>query len=113
MKNVALLLLAILSMPLISEGQQSAKSAAILQSFLMSVAEDGKEQTDWFELWEVSGTFTGARRSCSIQVASFLGNDVARVNLWNHVSHRVTEIRPNIFKVELNGRLNPFGGLEV
>jgi hypothetical protein len=113
-KTVALLLLAgILSLPLIGETQQALKPPAILQSFLMTVAEDGKEQTDWFELWEVSGEFNGAKPFCSIQVASFSADAVTRVNLWNHTSQRVTEIRPNVFKVEMNGRVNPSGGLEV
>ena len=114
MKTVALLLLAAWAVPLMSQSQRSSpQPAPILQSFLMTVAEDGKEQADWFELWEVSSAFSGAKPSCSIQVASFVASDVTRVNLWSHTSQRVSEVRPNIFKVEMNGRLNPLGGLEV
>ena len=108
-KTVAVMLVLAFS-PL---SQQSSKPTSIFQSFVMTVSEDGKEQADWFELWEISGEFGGRTPTCSIRVASFTAQDVTRVNLWSHTAQRVTEIRPGIFRVEMNGRLNPFSGLEV
>ena len=114
MKSVALILLiGVWPALLIAEAQQSSKPAPILQSFVMTVAEDGKELTDQFELWEVSGEFSGGTSSCSIRVASFIAKGVTHVFLWNHTAQRVTEIRPGIFKLEMGGRLNEFSGLEV
>ena len=93
--------------------RQQVKPAPIFQSFLMNVAEDGKEQNDWFELGEISCEFARPKPTCPLRVASFIASDVTRVNLWSHTAHRVTEIRPNVFKVEMNGRLNPSAGLEI
>ncbi|HEY2930772.1 MAG TPA: hypothetical protein VGK99_03430 [Acidobacteriota bacterium] len=95
MKTVAvMLILAVSPLLLIGESQQSSKPTSILQSFVMTVSEDGKEQADWFELWELSGEFGGRMPTCSIQVASFTAQDVTRVYLWSHTAQRVTEVRP-------------------
>ena len=92
---------------------QSQQPEPLFQSFLMTVAEDGKEIRDHFEIWEVSGDFSGSRPSCLIQAASFIVSDESRVNIWSHEAQRITHVRPGIFKVEMTGRLNPFSGLEV
>jgi hypothetical protein len=82
-------------------------------SFLMTVAEDGENTLDNFEIWEVSGNFQGHGRSCSIQAASFIVSDATRVYLWNHGAKTITEVRPGIYRIEMNGRLSSFSGLEV
>jgi hypothetical protein len=102
-----------ISLHLFAESPQSTKPTSIFQSFVMNVTEDGKDQSDWFELWEVSGEFVGRTTSCSIRVASFTVTDKTHVHLWNHLSQRVTEVRPGIFRVEMNGRLNAFSDLDV
>jgi len=80
--------------------RQQVKPAPIFQSFLMNVAEDGKEQNDWFELGEISCEFARPKPTCPLRVASFIASDVTRVNLWSHTALRVTEIRPNVFKLK-------------
>ncbi len=98
---------------LIGSNQQAPKPASIFQSFVMTVSEDGKEQADWFELWELTGEFGSRTPTCSIQVASFVLDDETRVHLWSHKAQRVTEARPGIFRVEMSGRLNPSSDVEV
>ena len=117
MKAILILVVLLLSsLDLVSgqdKSQQARHPGPVFQSFFMNVAEDSRETPDNFELWEVVGDFGGSKSSCSIQVASFLLQDSTRVYPWNHEAQRITEIRPGIFKVELNGRMNSFSGLEV
>lgn len=84
---------------------------AVAESFLMTVAEDGKNIPDNFEVWEISCDL--GEQSCSIKVASFLVSDLTRVYLWNHEAKTITEVRPGIYGIEMNGRSSSFSGLEV
>jgi hypothetical protein len=77
------------------------------QSFMMTVAEDGKETTDNFEIWDVSCSFKGRQPACSILAASFITSDETRVYLWQHVVTKALEVQPGIFRIEMNGRMNP------
>ena len=80
---------------------------------MMTVAEDGHVTLDNFEIWDVSCTLRKPQPSCSILAASFITSDETRVFLWQHVARKVIEVEPRIFRVEMNGRLNPFSGLDV
>lgn len=84
------------------------------QSFMMREIEDGRLVKDLFEIWTVTANLRGNNPHCVIQVTSFVvvGN-MTHVFNWLHTSKKITEILPGIFKIELNGRLNPFSGLEV
>jgi hypothetical protein len=117
MKRILILVVALLLPFSLVTGQSSVQQrrnpGPVFQSLLMNVAEDGKETSDNFEIWEVGGHLGGPKSSCSIRVASFLLEHSTRVYLWNHEAERITEVRPGIFKVELNGRMSSFSGLEV
>lgn len=96
-------------------GTPSAQSFEMVdQSFMMSEIEDGKLIKDQFEIWTVTANLRGNDPHCVIQVTDFLfdENETHAFN-WLHTSKKITEILPGIFKIELNGRLNPFSGLEV
>lgn len=96
-------------------GTPSAQSFEMInQSFMMSEIEDGRLIKDSFEIWTVAANLRGNDPHCVIQVTSFLvAENEALVFNWLHTSKKITEILPGIFKIELNGRLNPFSGLEV
>jgi len=95
----------------VQESAQRLESRA--EPFMMTVAEDGHVTPDSFEIWDVSCTLRKAQPSCLILAASFVTDDETAVFLWQHVSRKVIEVRRGIFRVEMNGRLNPFSGLDV
>lgn len=94
---------------------RSVRPGRFGQSFMMQESQDGERVKHGFEMWTVSGEFSAARDPrCTIQVTSLHWLDEqTHIFNWLHESSKITEIRHGIFKVETNGRLNPFSGLEV
>ena len=92
------------------------KPATLDQSFMMDEVQDGKKIDDGFELWNVVGRFDKANRlsECRIKVVSLLWSEnQTHAFVWVHGSQKITDVMPDTYKVEMNGRLNPFSGLDI
>jgi hypothetical protein len=86
--------------------------------FVMNPSEDGKPLGTAFEVWDtvcmLRKSPTVEKPSCSITAVSLvemLGK--THVYTWRHDSTAVIEVRPSVFRVELNGRESTCSGLEV
>lgn len=108
MKRIALSVLVILL------STQIVFAELIKGSFLMTEFEDGKQTEDLFEIWTIKANLSSTNPAIQIQAASFVSHaGETRVFPWLHESTQVSQVSPGIYKAELNGRLNPFSGLEV
>jgi hypothetical protein len=95
--------------------ERSVRPSSFEQRFMMQEVEDGEQSKDSFEIWTVSGDFSRTNGStCKIQATSLTSTDEeTHIFNWLHEGRTITEILPGIFKMGMNGRLNPFSGLEV
>jgi hypothetical protein len=89
----------------------------IVQSFVMNVAENGKPQTDYFEVWDTTCVLRSevpARPSCAINSVSLVENERrTHVHTWRHDADAISEVAPGVFRVEMNGRSSDCSGLQV
>lgn len=99
---------------------EDSKPGPFAQSFLMTVSEDGKEVPNLFEKWDLFGNFTPGASECELRVASFSevpeifgGGKRTTVDVWSHSAREISEFRPGVYRVEMNGRLNPASGLQL
>ena len=107
----------VLAAPIHTAGTASTE-ALVVKAFVMMEAEDGKSANDSFEVWDTNCSLRPSRRAehprCSITAVSFVENEGRTfVYTWRHDSSAVREIRPGVFRIEMNGRLNQCSGLVV
>jgi hypothetical protein len=91
---------------------------AVVGAFVMTEAEDGKQSSDSFEVWDIlcylKEPFPAGRRSCSITAVSFVqSSGETRLFTWRHDSTDVREVASGVFRAQLNGRLSDCSGLDV
>jgi hypothetical protein len=90
----------------------AAGDLLVRKAFIMTVAEDGKVFSNLFEVWDTFCTLrpspTLGNAKCSITAVS-----LPAVSTWRHDSQSVLEVRPGVFRVEMNGRLSDCSGLSV
>ncbi len=91
-----------------------AFAESIESSFLMTESQDGRQTEDLFEVWSVRANLESPNPTVQIQAASFVTyKGETSLFTWLHESSSVAQVKPDVYKIELNGRLNPFSGLEV